>query len=360
MSRRERINAFEAWLRARDHASELALFSRSTADGILSLTGGGPLEPAHVEQAASLARDAGMTDTSKISALGALLLEFEAVKEAAPAARAPVVAAAPVVEAAPGDELARIIEDAALLEPAPAAEPAPFTIKLKATEPEAPRELAPEPAPAPPAAHELAPRPRRAWIGYAIGAGLLAALAVVGLQLRGHARAASQAPAAHDARVRLRRVPLFASVPRDWHEASEAELPADGQQPVMSLVYRGGSAADPERGMFVAVLRAAAELGGHPADAALISAASTGERGLGAVFAHGSEQYVSAGCTVVPLGGVRTGACVGTIEKTGGKSEVAIYVRVIGDHEIVAMTVTRVPSRAASAEVTALVASLTP
>ena len=354
MSRRERINAFEAWLRARDHASELALFSRSTADGILSLTGGGPLEPAHVEQAASLARDAGITDTSKISALGSLLLEFEAVKETAPAARAPVV------DGAPGDELARIVEDAALLEAAPVAEPAPFTIKLKATEPEAPRELAPEPAPAPLAVDEPAARPRRAWIGYAIGAGLLAALAVVGLQLRGHAPAASRAPAATDARVRLHRVPLFASVPRDWHEASEAELPADGQQPVMSLVYRGGSATDPERGMFVAVLPAAAELGGHPADAALISAASTGERGLGSVFAHGSEQYVSAGCTVVPLGGVRTGACVGTIEKTGGKSEVAIYVRVIGDHEIVAMTVTRVPSPAASAEVTALVASLAP
>ncbi|MBV8759358.1 MAG: hypothetical protein JO257_18870 [Deltaproteobacteria bacterium] len=377
MSRKERIDAFEAWLRARGNADELALFSRSVTDGMLSMTGGGKLEPIHVEHAAALARDAGMSDAS-VAALGALLLEFEA----APPAGSPAGESPPAESPAADSPLA-----GSPLE----LEPAPFGITLRAAESASTAASPPEPAPADGALAEAAStdgstdaasrepdavtRSRRGWIGYAAGVVVAGGLVVVGLQLRGRqsttapatatktatATGAPSQPAPADNRVRLRRVPLFANVPRGWHEASDAELlPADAHAPPMSLVYRGGSAADPERGMFVSVLPAAGELAGHPADAALIRAAGTAERGLGAAVTHGAGGYVSAGCTVVSLGGVKTGACVGTAQQTGATSEVGVYVRVIGDREIVAVAVTRQPSAATTAETAALVASLTP
>lgn len=333
-SRRERIADFEAWLHERGNASELALFNRSVVDGMLSLTGGESLQPEHIERAAALARDAGM-DTP-VAALGALLVEFET---------APAEGAPPLAEVAPP-----------LAEVAPVlAEPAPFGITLKLAK-VAEAEPAPVAEPEP-----VTARSSRGWVGYAAGVAVVAALVVVGVRLRGHrAERASTPTAAAEARVRLRRVPLSASVPRGWREARDSELlPAGEHAPPTSLVFRDGTAADPDRGVFVAVLPAAGELAGQPADAALISAASTAERGLGAAVAHGAGRYVSAGCTVVTLGGVRSGTCVGTVE-TAAKAEVATYVRVVGDREIVAVSVTRRPSPAASAENAALVASLAP
>lgn len=327
MSRRERIVAFEAWLHARGDAAELALFSRSVADGMLSLTGGGKLEPEHVAKAAALARDAGMSDTA-VAALGALLIEHEA---AAPSQ------AAPLAEA----------------------EPAPFAITLRAAEP--PAAGAPPPDVASVEPEPAVPR-RRGWIGYAAGIAAVGGLVVVGLQLRGHRPAPRRTGATHaDTRVRLRHVPLSADIPRGWREATDGELlPAGDHAPPMSLVLRDGSAADPDRGMYVAMLPASHELAGQPADAALIAAASTAERGLGAAVTHGAGSYVSAGCTVVAVGGARIGACVGTAQQTGTTSEVATFVRVIDDRELVAVTVARPPSAAAAAENVALVASLKP
>ena len=361
MSRRERIAAFEAWLQARGNAAELALFSRSVADGMLSLTGGGPLEPAHVAKAAALARDAGMSETT-VAALGALLIEHEAAAEP------------PQVEPAPL-ELAAEPMPAPLAEIVAEVEPAPFGIKLRAAEPAARAAAEPDALAAPPATgaperdapvasaepEPVAP-PRRGWIGYAAGVAAAGGLVVAGLQLRGH-RPAPQRTAATpaDTRVRLRHVPLTADIPRGWREAADGELlPAGDHAPPMSLVLRDGSAADPDRGMFVAMLPASHELAGQPADAALIAAASTAERGLGAAVAHGAGNYVSAGCTVVAVGGARIGACVGTAQQTGTTSEVATFVRVIDDRELVAVTVTRPPSAAAAAENVALVASLKP
>lgn len=359
MSRRERIVAFEAWLHARGDAAELALFSRSVADGMLSLTGGGKLEPEHVAKAAALARDAGMSDTA-VAALGALLIEHEA---AAPSQAAPLaeLELAPLaeVELAPVTEVVAAVEPAPLAELVAEAEPAPFAITLRAAEP--PAAGAPPPDVASVEPEPAVPR-RRGWIGYAAGIAAVGGLVVVGLQLRGHRPAPRRTGATHaDTRVRLRHVPLSADIPRGWREATDGELlPAGDHAPPMSLVLRDGSAADPDRGMYVAMLPASHELAGQPADAALIAAASTAERGLGAAVTHGAGSYVSAGCTVVAVGGARIGACVGTAQQTGTTSEVATFVRVIDDRELVAVTVARPPSAAAAAENVALVASLKP
>jgi hypothetical protein len=354
-----RVDAFAAWLEGHGAPAEVAAFNRSVVTGLVLLAGRGPVDDAHVAQAAALAAD-GAADVVQVERLGALLVRFEAGPDAA--APAPVDGAARAGFEVPAFEAA--LFEAAPFEVAAVADAAVADVAVEAA-PEAvavapPGDVAPGDLAGP--ATPPVPAPSARIAVFVVG-GLVLALAVAGAILgRGDepppAKAAAAGPVP-TAVQRLRRVPLAARFPAGWREASELELGPDAAPGApSSIVFRGATPSDPDDGVYLAML---------PIDPAvvadgdaLVEAARTAERGLVDRLAADAATYQPSGCTVVDVDGRPAGACRGVATRRSERVSLQTYVRVVGDRQVVAMFLARASVPDPRGEAARVVASFTP
>lgn len=169
--------------------------------------------------------------------------------------------------------------------------------------------------------------------------------------------AAAAAPPVQDRGQRLRRVAIEARLPAGWREAGDAELGALASQVNATLVVPSGTPAALDRGLFVAVA---------PAGGDLVEAARNAERGAIRQLGIAERSYRPDGCELVDLGGAPTGRCLGLAERDAGSGSaavsvaVAIYVRAVGAHHVVALALGGSAQPHASSDSDAIVASFRP
>ena len=382
MTARERVDAFEAWVRRVGTPAEIASFSRSVADGFVAVAGSGAVTAAHVEMSCALARDAGM-DVGAMERLGALFVRFTAEPAAAAAvvvaerakseppvvmratSEPPVVVRAtsepPVVMRASSEPPAPVVERAKSEPPAilrATTEPPTGDLKVSfraaASNPALvalPDEPEPDAPPAPAARSPRAVAATRRGRLVALAAAVAAAAAIA-YYARGSAP--DDAPA-HTGL--LAALDLDAEFPAGWHVAPTA---ASASAVKSSLVARGGTDADPDDRAFVATVPRTDLIapGASASDEALVKAAERAEHASAARVTAAGGTYQTGGCTA-SAAAAHTAVCRGTMHDSAGTTlALQTFVRIGDERAVVALFVAKLTVSDAAHEADAIVASL--
>lgn len=195
----------------------------------------------------------------------------------------------------------------------------------------------------------------------------VAAIAVVGVVITRESGdddkvAATPTRPAERPEVQLHHVELTARLPTGWREASGAELAETAaSDPAASgtLVFRGGSAREPEHGLYLATLPRTAALAEQPPSAATLqSVAHAAEGGVAAKLQADGASYTPGGCATATIGGRHTGVCRGSASRDGATGAVQAFVWPQGERLVVAVFVATPSVSDPRGEAEAVIASI--
>ena len=135
-----------------------------------------------------------------------------------------------------------------------------------------------------------------------------------------------------------------------------------GESAKTTLVFRGGTAEDPEHGAFIGVLPLTGALAEGPtlSDASLIALVRTAEQGTAARLVADAADYRSEGCQLAQVGGQRAGVCSGAATRHGDSVKLQTYLRVGAKRAVIAVFMARESVGDSRIEAAGLVASLAP
>ncbi len=335
MSNDFEVERFRDWLaKSADPPCE---FVRSWVSGFLLAARGRSLTEDSLEESLQFARESGMDDQSMAAmrTLGGWMMRFQealALGDLDPPAPAAEDRSGPIANGS-----GEYILEALLPEE---------------SEPGAAPQTADRPSP--PGGQAVLER-KKNWLPWALGgAGVaLAAIGVLWWFSAGASPAPRPAPVAK-AKTKTPSAPAAPAaarpgVPSGWQSAA-------GPSPEFPLLYRGGTAENPEHGIYFEPVLVAGTGRGEPVE----KLAKKVEQAVAARIAATGGKYESAGCAPQTLGRATWAVCQGTANEADRSLALRAYVRVDGERALLALSMAKSSVKNAGPEADRVVQAIQP